>query len=395
MMGWAAVADTITVHGRRVRQARTIRQSPIKPLTQILGISPSAWTTLERSTTTEMPRMQLRALATALRFPTEFFQSTPGAPIHRGSLLLGSKKTIKAAQVDALTSFAEMAHELLAALGEHATQPPMRLPRVRPETSPQEAARLTRSALDLPDDEPIAHAVHAVEKGGVPVVVADVETPDAKHDAYSVWGGEFQEQPLIVARPVNSWERTRWSIAHELGHLVLHRSIPEGNAEEEANRFANEFLLPGKMLTEEWPPAVTLTTLMPLKQRWQMSLSALITHGRSHGLIDDNQAEGLFKQLSTRRNPTTGVTWKHQEPGWDDRQPERPRLLTVMAERGLEQTPSASLFSTLTGGWAPDRMEQIISGQRPAPAVVQAMARQARAAAAATTPDNVIAFRRA
>jgi len=337
--------------------------------------------------------MRLRALAAALRFPVEFFQSAPGAPIHRGSLLLRSKKTIKVAEVEALTAFAEMSYELLTALGEHATQPPVRLPRVRPETSPQEAARLTRSALDLPEDEPVAHVIHAAEKGGVPVVVADVGTTDAKHDAFSVWVGEFQEQPLVVGRPVNSWERTRWSVAHELGHLVLHRGVSEGDAEEEANRFANEFLLPGKMLVEEWPSTVTLTTLMPLKQRWQMSLSALIMHGRSHGLIDENRAVGLFKQLSARRDPNTGVTWKNQEPGWDDRQPERPRLLAVMAERGVEQNPSASLFSSLTGSWAEDLMDQVVAGQRPAPAVVQALARQARAAA--VPPDNVVAFRRA
>ncbi|MFH9796306.1 ImmA/IrrE family metallo-endopeptidase [Streptomyces virginiae] len=387
------MADTTTVYGHRVRQARTIRQSPIKPLAQTLGLAPSSWTALERSTTTQLPRLQLRVLATALRFPVEFFQSAPGLPIHRGSLLLRAKKTIKVAEVEALTAFAEMAYELLAALGKHATQPPVRLPRVRPDTTPEEAARLTRAVLDLPEDEPIAHVIHAAERGGIPVVVADVGMPDAKHDAFSVWVGEFQEQPMVVARPVNSWERTRWSVAHELGHLVLHRGLAEGDAEDEANRFANEFLLPSRLLALEWPEAVTLSTLMPLKQRWRMSLAALIMHGSANGLLERRRAEGLFKQLSARRDPNTGVTWKVQEPGWAEWQPERPRLLAVMAERGMEQAPSASLFSSLSGGWAPDLMEQVVVGQRPAPTVVRALARQARADAAPA--DNVVAFRRA
>lgn len=388
------MADTITVYGHRVRQARTIRHSPIKPLAQMLDLSPSSWTTLERSATSQMPRMRLRALASALQFSPEFFQTAPGLPIHRGSLLLRAKKSIKVAEVEALTSFAEMAHELLSGLAEYATQPPVRIPRgVRPDTSPQEAAWLTREALDLPEDEPIPHIIHAVERAGVPVVVADVGMPDAKHDAFSVWVGEFHEQPLVVARPVNSWERTRWSVAHELGHLVLHRGVPEQGAEEDANRFAGEFLLPGKILVEEWPSAVTLSTLMPLKQRWQMSLAALIMHGRAHGLIDEERAVGLFKQLSARRDPNTGVTWKNQEPGWADRQPERPRLLAVMAERGVEQAPSAKLFSQMSGGWPEDVMDEVVAGQRPAPAVVQALSRQARATA--VPPSNVVAFRRA
>ncbi|MET7847963.1 ImmA/IrrE family metallo-endopeptidase [Streptomyces avermitilis] len=386
------MAETIAVYGYRVRQARTIRHSPIKPLAQMLGMSPSAWTALERSTSTDMHRLKLRTLATRLRFPAEFFSQPPGLPIHRGSLLFRSKKSIKVAQIDALTTLAEMIVELLAALGEHATQPPLRLPMaLRQDISPEEAARQTRQALDLPESEPISHVIHTLERAGVPVAVADVDMPDARHDAFSVWGGDFHEQPLVVARPVNSWERTRWSIAHEAGHLILHRGTTGEVDEDAANRFANEFLLPADMLREEWPSAITLTSLMPLKQRWKMSLAAIITHGKHLGLLEEHRATGLFKQLSARRDPRTGVTWRIQEPGWADLEPERPRLLAVMAERGLEQRPTPDLFTTLTGGWAPDLMEQITSGLREAPAVVQEHAKTAQS----SLPSNVVALRRA
>ncbi|MEW2081108.1 ImmA/IrrE family metallo-endopeptidase [Streptomyces sp. NPDC005283] len=386
------MAETIAVYGYRVRQARTIRYSPIKPLAQMLDMSPSAWTALERSTSTEMPRLKLRTLATRLKFPSEFFLQPPGLPIHRGSLLFRTKKSIKVAQIDALTTLAEMIVELVAALGENATQPPLRLPMsLRQEVSPEEAAQQTRQALDLPDSEPIPHVIHTLERAGVPVAFADADMPDAKHDAFSVWGGDFHEQPLIVARHVNSWERTRWSIAHETGHLILHRGAAGEVDEDAANRFANEFLLPADMLRDEWPSAVTLTSLMPLKRRWQMSLAAIINHGKHLGLIEEHRATGLFKQLSARRDPHTGVTWRIQEPGWAELEPERPRLLTVMAERGLERRPTAELFTVLTGGWASDLMEQIIAGQREAPAVIQELAKTAPQ----SLPGNVVALRRA
>jgi Zn-dependent peptidase ImmA (M78 family)/transcriptional regulator with XRE-family HTH domain len=386
------VADLIDVYGHRVRQARTIRHSTIKPLAEMLDMSPSAWSALERSSSTYMPRMRLRTLATRLRFPVEFFSQPAGLPIHRGSLLFRAKKSIKAAEVDGLTSFAEMITELLAALGEHATQPPLRIPMaLKLGMMPEAAALATREALDIPGNEPIGHVIHTLERAGVPIAVAQVVMPDAKHDAFSVWGGDFHEQPLIVGKPVNSWERTRWSVAHELGHLVLHRGAAGSVDEDAANRFANEFLLPAQMLREEWPSAVTLSTLMPLKRRWQMSLAALVNHGKHNGLIEEHRASGLFKQLSARRDPNTGVTWRVQEPGWADQEPERPRLLAVMAERGLDRRPTAQLFSELTGGWAPDLMEQILAGQRAAPSVVQEQSRQALA----VLPDNVVALRRA
>jgi Zn-dependent peptidase ImmA (M78 family) len=384
----------ITVYGHRVRQARTIRASAIKPLAQLLDLSPSAWTALERLPTTLLPPLRVRALAVALDFPLEFFQSPPGPPVHRGSLLFRAKKSIKASEVDVLTAFSEMAQELHAALAKTATQPPVRLPMSLPTgSSPAEAARCTRAALDLPPSEPISHVMHAAERAGVLVIVADVELADARHDAISVWIGDFQEQPLIVALPVNSWERTRWSVAHELGHLVLHHGgIPTADVEAEANFFANEFLFPERVLREEWPPAATLSSLMPLKRRWQMSLASLIMHGRSHDLIDAERAEGLFKQLSARRDVVTGVTWRIQEPGWAEQQPERPRLLAAMTERGLDTTPSAALFSALAGGWAEDLMEEVVAGQRPAPAVAAAQAREARVLSAAKS--NVVQLHR-
>ncbi len=262
-----------------------------------------------------------------------------------------------------------------------------------PTTTAAEAARLTRQALDIAADQPIDHVMHTAEKAGVPVVVANIDLPDARHDAYSLWVGEFQEQPLITALPVDSWERTRWSIAHEIGHLVLHRGRSGEDVEEEANAFANEFLLPEARLRAEWPANVTLTTLMPLKRRWRMSLSALIMHGRSHGLLSRERAEGLFKQLSARRDMLTGVTWKMQEPGFDENLPERPRLLAVMTERGLERPASAALYSQISDCWAQDLMEKIVAGQREAPRVAAAKTRESRALGAEVS-DNVIALRR-
>ena len=179
------MADTIAVYGLRVRQARTIRRSPIKPLAELLGMSPSAWSALERSSDYSMPKLRLRALARALNFPDRFFTQPPGLPIHRGSLLFRAKKSIRVSDIDALATFAEMSYELLSALGKYATQPPLRIPNsIKPGTSPEEAARITRAALDLPEDEPIGHVIHAVERAGVPVFVAGVAMPDARHDAF-------------------------------------------------------------------------------------------------------------------------------------------------------------------------------------------------------------------
>ncbi|MFJ8624269.1 ImmA/IrrE family metallo-endopeptidase [Kitasatospora sp. NPDC093550] len=385
------MADTVPIYGHRVRQARTIRSSPIKPLAAMLDMTPSAWTALERSPSTVMTVSRMKTLAMRLRFPSEFFSTPPsGLPVHRGSLLLRAKKSIKVSEIEALSTFSEMIQELWQELTLHATHPPLRIPaNLAKGVTPEDAAAIARRAFDLDDDEPIPHVIHAVERAGVPVIVANVGMPDARHDAFSVWVGDFHDEPLIVARPVNSWERTRWSIAHELGHLVLHHGVAPDEAEEEANRFANEFLFPSSALHNEWPSVATLNTLMPLKRRWQMSLSSLIMHGRQNDLIDPDRASGLFKQLSARRDPVSQVTWRVQEPGWDDQEPERPRLLAVMTERGLDTLPSAHLFSSISGHWPADLMQEIIDGQRSAP-----VRPEVRRSLRSEPVNNVFEFRR-
>ncbi|WP_131723418.1 ImmA/IrrE family metallo-endopeptidase, partial [Mycobacteroides abscessus] len=52
-------------------------------------------------------------------------------------------------------------------------------------------------------------------------------------------------------------------IAHEIGHLVLHRYGAVSDEEERAaSRFASEFLAPAAVIADELPAAVTLNSLI-------------------------------------------------------------------------------------------------------------------------------------
>jgi Zn-dependent peptidase ImmA (M78 family) len=85
------------------------------------------------------------------------------------------------------------------------------------------------------------------------------EEPREKHIAYSARVGEFGERPLIVLRALKSWERTRWSVAHEIGHIVLHADgVDSDDQEEQANRFASELLAPAKALVDEVPASAVV-----------------------------------------------------------------------------------------------------------------------------------------
>ncbi len=122
-------------------------------------------------------------------------------------------------------------------------------------------------------------------------------------------------------------DRQRFSLAHELGHLVMHDSFPEGlkKIEDEADKFASEFLLPEEAMRSAIEPPVTLTNLGELKPRWGVSIAALIVRARQLAIITDRQAKYLHQQLR-------GEKLDKKEPENLHINAEKPRAFKRMAE---------------------------------------------------------------
>jgi Zn-dependent peptidase ImmA (M78 family) len=130
---------------------------------------------------------------------------------------------------------------------------------------------------------------------------------------------------VIVVTATTAGDRRRFSVAHELGHLVRHQ-IPQGSphaVEQQADMFAAEFLMPEAAMRAALGPPVTLTTLADLKAGWGVSLQALIRRARTLGIITPSQSRSLHTQLGARG-------WKLHEP--IEVPVERPRALRQLAE---------------------------------------------------------------
>jgi Zn-dependent peptidase ImmA (M78 family) len=266
---------------------------------------------------------------------------------------------------DQLTAWARLVGDTIHVAEYDVKLPSVRLPQLPDATSPEEAARLTRQALGIAADAPIPHLMRTVERSGVYVAALDFATElHAKnHDAFSTWVGPTMDVPLMVVRGNSSWERTRLSAAHELGHLVMHRIRRSGDLEADAYAFAAELLLPAHMLRHDWPRPTTLATLMPLKRAWGMSLSSLIEHGYRNNLLSAAQRTSFYKQLSNRKNHATGERWRVQEPGWQDREPERPKLIAVVLETAFGEHSGTTEIASEVFSWRADLIHELIAGQ--------------------------------
>ncbi len=121
---------------------------------------------------------------------------------------------------------------------------------------------------------------------------------------------------VCVSRPSHNadrhvpGDRQRFTVAHELGHLVLHTGQPPPNTsreakaiEKQAHRFAGALLAPGDALVESLDDLggrPTLRNLATLKGQWGMSIKALVARFTDLHVLDQGQARSLYKQISAR-----------------------------------------------------------------------------------------------
>jgi Zn-dependent peptidase ImmA (M78 family) len=132
-------------------------------------------------------------------------------------------------------------------------------------------------------------------------------------------------------------------LAHELGHLVMHKTLPltsVSEIEKDAQLFAAEFLMPSDEIRRDLLPPLTLTKVARLKPKWGVSMQALIVRARELDLISQRQYRYLFQQLAARG-------WRDAEPSNLDVPIERPRLIAKMAEVAYGSNVVAKISSAM------------------------------------------------
>lgn len=352
-----------TVYGRRARQARRIRRLSVSFVAEKIGIRQPRLSELERSYTADISEETLTSLSKVLDFPSRFFSVEPPEAFHFGSLLFRAKSTLTDTDADHLAEYASATGEIFQGLSERASSPSVRLPDLPHGMSAPEAAGIVRQQFSLKAEEPIDSLVRKAERAGILVILLDFDVRlHDRLDAFSCWVGDYTDRPVVVLRSGASWDRLRWSMAHEIGHAVIHRRQRDGDIEAAANEFANELLLPRNVLIREWPRNPTLMSLLPLKEKWGLSLQALMEHGFRAGLLSESKRMSLYKQLSNRKWPDS-TRWREREPGYNSRDTELPRLLGKMAEVGLGSNVSLDVVSVATGHWPVLLLQQLLGVQ--------------------------------
>ena len=185
------------------------------------------------------------------------------------------------------------------------------LPRLSVEDygAPDEIARKLRLYWKMPAG-PVKNLTGFLESKGA--LIFDVDVSD-KLDGMTV--PNQKDLPLIYLNHRMPVDRRRFTLSHELGHIVMHTGyIPkvDDDVEKEADQFAAEFLLPARDMKAMCKGKyMTIDEVGYLKRYWRVSMAAILVRLNHLDLITPQRYRSLYVELSRlgyrKHEPDCGI----------------------------------------------------------------------------------------
>lgn len=311
---------------RMARQARGMSQAE---LSNSSGVSQSNISKLENGLIGSTEEV-LDKLAETLHFPSTLFfepDRVVGLPIsvhpmyrkkasvgQRGLDRLEAEMNIRLMHVRRLLKATEFEDDL----------PLPKLDIDEYEGDAERIAELVRRTWLIPNG-PLKNLVEFVERAGCLVIHCDFE-------GLSVDGVTLHTPgtpSCIFLNRNQPGDRQRFTLAHELGHIIMHH-VPSPTMEKEANAFASALLMPSGDVRPYLTGRFTLQRLASLKPTWRVSMAALLYRAGTVGAITDNQSHYLWRQMSR-------LGYRRKEPPELDFPAEEPSVLPEIIRIHLEE----------------------------------------------------------
>ena len=205
----------------------------------------------------------------------------------------------------------------------------------------ERAAVSVRNAWNL-GGGPIPDMTELLEERGIKVFKLSLPRSVDGLTCY-VHRADGEDVPVVVCSTDKSIERQRFTLAHELGHMVM--EIPTGVPEEKAcHRFASAFLVPQDELAREVGRQrfnFGFGEIIEIKRMFGVSAAALVVRMRDLGIVTEATMVSIFRGI--------GSSWRKDEPCPLERteSPGRFRRLCLraLAEEAISESKAAELLS--------------------------------------------------
>jgi len=300
--------------GERIRQARKASGLSMRALAQQAGISAMAISKYENNQSTPSSGVLL-GLARALGVRTEYFfrpiQVELRAVEYRKHAKLPKKilNQIEGDVIEQVERYLEL-EEFLPVSPIKPFEIPEDLPeKIKHYDEIEAVADHVRKVWEL-GNNPIPDLIDTLEERGIKVFRSNA-LHDEKFDGLAA---RVNEIPVIVVGRGEVWpgDRQRFTLAHELGHLMLARRLAEDLDDElAAHRFAGAFLAPASEVVKELGARrkrLEPAELCVLKFAYGLSMQGWLYRARDVGVLSKSGFQEMWRLFIAKG-------WKKQEPG--------------------------------------------------------------------------------
>ena len=318
-------------NNERLVQARNARGLTAVSLADMVEVSPSTISLYEKGS--QKPRQEvLDRLARVLNLPPPFFLRP--VPVKKPDRLFyrSMSAATKAARTRVEARY-EWTVEIVSYLLEFFDFPRLHLPEF--DGLPDDFRALDPRTIESVADQvrqmwrlghgPIDNMVRTLESNGIIVWRTPFEADTL--DAFSEF--RLPHSIVVLSSDKENYFRSRFDVAHELGHLVLHNNVDNKTLkrssdfkiiEQQAHHFASAFLMPAVAYSKElWN--VSIDAFRSLKPRWNASIAVQIMRSSQLEVVDEDQKKRLWINLSRRG-------WRKREPLDDSTPSEKPNLIS-------------------------------------------------------------------
>lgn len=337
--------------GKRLKQARDALGLSLRGLEAAIQNQVSAQAIGKYERDEMMPSSTiLLALAKALNITPEYLLSTREIELEgvdfRKEPQAGAKeeRAVQAVVLDKVERYLEI-EELWPSADQRWRSPLREEFKINCIDDAEKAAEVLREIWNLGID-PIPVMAELLEEMGIKVVALDLPIEVSGSKAF-VKRKQQDNVPVVVVNQKHNGERQRFTLAHELAHLVLRfTSMSDLDQEKAANRFAGAFLMAKEMmhrLIGENRTSISLGELAELKKIFKVSIAALVVRCNQLGVLTKAAYGRLFGEIKA-------LGWNSltsNEPNQLD--PEIPQrmerlCLRAVAEGAISESKAAELL---------------------------------------------------
>lgn len=284
---------------QKIRQARVLNAMSLQELADLIGVSKQMISKYENGSSTPSSKTFIQ-LAKSLKVKLDYFFTPSYVELgdvnfrKRSSFSIKKINALKEEIKNQLSNYLEIENILQI---ENSFENSLNKRKVSSLEDIESVVKELRNEWEIGFD-PIHNIVQLLEDKEIKVI--EIDEPQNNFDGLASIVSE--KYPVIVVNKNFNVERKRFTLLHELGHLLLDLPQCDVKFEEQiCNRFASEFLFPKAMVLKEFGEgreSISLKELIEVQRKYGISIRAIIYRLKDCKILSGNRVVEFYKKLN-------------------------------------------------------------------------------------------------